>query len=117
MKEEKEEKENIYLETSRFIFVSLRLMSVLQETIDQQRFTCHEKKCISKKVDDYRQTMQTFVESGLWTRIGNSLRSNQRLRELMCRFSDIIENGLCPMIDTVSFREVDCDAEGHVCEL
>jgi len=115
MKEEKED--NIYLETSRFILVSLRLMSVLQKTIDQERFTCHEKKCISKQVEDYRQTMQTFVDSGLWTRIGNSLLSNQRLRELMSRFSDIIENGLCPMIDTVSFREVDCDAEGHVCEL
>jgi ABC-type long-subunit fatty acid transport system fused permease/ATPase subunit len=108
------EEENIYLETSRFILVSLRLMSVLQKTIDQERFTCHEKKCISKQVEDYRQTMQTFVDSRLWNRISSNLGSNQRLRELMSRFSDIIEN-LCPMLDTVSFREVDCDAEGHVC--
>ena len=108
--------ENIYLETSRFILISLRMQSALKETIDHPRFTCHEKKCISKQVDDYRETMQTFTESSLWNRIRDNLCSNQRLRELMSRFSDIIDNELCPMIDTVSFREVECDAEGHVCE-
>lgn len=110
------EEDNIYLETSRFILISLRFMNVLQKTIDQT-FTCHEKKCISKQVNDYRETMQTFVDSGLWNRIRDNLGSNQRLCQLMSRFSDIIEYELCPMIDTVSFREVDCDEEGHVCEL
>lgn len=109
--------ENIYLKTSRFILISLRLLNVLKETIDEPRFTCHEKNTISKQVDDYRQTMQSFVDSGLWFRIRDNLSANQSLRELMSRFSDIIENDLCPLIDTLSFREVDCEAEGHVCEL
>ena len=109
--------ENIYLKTSRFILISLRLLNVLKDTADEPRFTCHEKKTISKQVDDYRQTMQSFVDSGLWIKIRNNLSSNQSLRELMSRFSDIIENDMCPLIDVVSFREVDCEAEGHVCQL
>ena len=112
-----EKRENIYLETSRFILISLRLQNVLKETIDEPRFTCHEKKIVSKKVEDYRETMQSFVDSGLWIRIRDNLSSNQSLQELMSKFSDIIENNLCPLIDTISFREVDCEAEGHVCEL
>ena len=109
--------ENIYLEASRFILLSLRLENVLKESIEQPRFTCYEKSLISKQVDEYRETMQKFTESGLWNRIRDHLYTNQRLRDLMSRFSDIIENKLCPMIDAVSFREVECDVEGHVCEL
>ena len=111
-----ENDEIIYLETARFILISLKMRNVLQQTIDDPRFTCHEKKCISKKVDVYRETMQTFAESDLWNRIRKNLRLNHRLRAMMLRFSDIIDNELCPLIGMVSFREVDCDAEGHVCE-
>lgn len=111
------ETENIYLEASRFILVSLRIQNVLKESIENPRFTCYEKSLILKKVDEYQETIYKVVESGLWNKIGDSLHTNQRLHDLMCRFSDIIEYELCPMIETVSFREVDCDEEGHVCEL
>ena len=106
---------NVYLETSRFVLIGLKFRSILQGTINQERYTCHDFVLITKTVDEYREKMIHVWNSGLSHRVKETMGANQQVKELLSTLSKMIDNELFPMIQRISSREIDCDAEGHVC--